>query len=184
MQANRIFIATIITSVLACASWIGAICIDREVSAQIANDRDSGPEQMQTDDAKMNAARLHRAMQKTLVDRTRLREEILPSDVVVIANAIDSLGKKADVTMKIGAATPADSPGSGVNAIQFMVQADGTFDNIMRAAMLCENLPFPSTLKQVDIEELPASALQTTGQKALWRLTVRMLVYTTSDITS
>ncbi|HUO50437.1 MAG TPA: hypothetical protein VMU25_02645 [Candidatus Paceibacterota bacterium] len=126
--------------------------------------------------------KMHSLVSDTLAQRTAL-SDLVSTDVVGIAAQIQNAGKAADTTTTIGAATPVPIQGNtaGIHAIEFLVQSNGTFPQIMKAAQLFETLPLPSSVQELDYEQIPPSGTQKVGS---WQLSARIRVYTTADISS
>ncbi|MDO8514407.1 MAG: hypothetical protein Q7S50_02590 [bacterium] len=132
-----------------------------------------------------SAVRAHALAEETVKERTQL-DELLKVDVVSIANMIESVGKAVGVEMKLGAAQPENAPASDtsirINAVGFVVEAQGKFSALMRAVQLFETLPVPSSVLRIDIERTPSSG--SGSALAPWHMNVYIRVLTTADISS
>jgi len=71
-----------------------------------------------------------------------------------------------------------------LRAVSFLVEAEGSFAALMRTAELFETLPLPSSVQNLELER--ALSLNESAGKtvALWRLTARISVFTSSEIPS
>lgn len=126
--------------------------------------------------------KMHSLARDTLAERIAL-SGLVNTDVVGIAAQIQAAGKSAGTATVIGAATPVaiGDNSAGVHAIEFIVQSNGTFAQVMKAARLFSTLPLPSSLQDLDLEQTPAEGAQKTGP---WQLSARIRVYTSADISS
>ena len=117
----------------------------------------------------------------TAGQRAALDQEV-GADVVGIANVIQDAGKSSGATTVIGSATAAGPPSaaSGVSQLNFVVQSNGTFDQVWRAAQLFEDLPLASSVQELDFQEFPG----TNGKGGAWQLTAHIEVLTSSPISS
>ena len=132
-----------------------------------------------------SAVRMHALAEETTKERAQL-EELLKGDVVSIANMIEAVGKTVGVEMKLGAAQQESAPTSDanvrINAVGFVVEAQGKFSALMRAAQMFETLPIPSSIIRLDIERTPNSARGSAA--ASWHMNAYIRVLTTADISS
>ena len=152
--------------------------------AQGQADRAAGDSAMQESaDKQALAVRTHALMADTVQERTQLGA-LLTVDVVSVANMIEAAGKAAGVTVKLGDAVPENAPaaqgGLSIQAIGFVVEAQGKFPALMRALELFETLPIPSTLTRFDMQKVPDSS----GAPSVWHMSAYIRVLTTSNISS
>ena len=130
-----------------------------------------------------SSIRTHALALDTAPQRAELKK-LLDVDVVEAANTIESVGKAAGVSLKLGDALPETRPvseGVTLKAVGFVVEADGKFSALMRAATLLENLSLPSSITRLNIERAPKTSDSAPG---LWHMSVYIRVLTTSDISS
>jgi hypothetical protein len=132
-----------------------------------------------------SAVRIHALAADTQTQRGEL-QGLVQTDVVGIASAIQAAGNLAGASTKIGAASSEDrsaSAPSDLNALDFVVEADGTFAQVFKAAQLFETLPLPSSVGELDFERVPE---QSGGGPARgpWELTARIRVLTEAAISS
>ena len=119
----------------------------------------------------------------TARERTQLKE-LLDVDIVSAAYQLEEVGKIAGVAVHLGDAQPealASVEGLPVRGVGFLVEADGKFSALMRAAQLFENLPLPSRVTRLDLEHAPRSGAKP-GE--LWHMKLQIRILTTSDISS
>jgi hypothetical protein len=127
-----------------------------------------------------NAIELHALVTDTATERAALDTSV-DTDVVGIANQIEAAGKAAGTQTTIGSASVVGPAGvqSGVNELEFVVQSTGSFQEVWRAAQLYQTLPLPSTVSELDLEEIPDG-----GKTVLWQLTADIDVLTSAQISS
>ena len=167
-------------SLAACLlAWVGVAYFASTISSdELA--RAAAIETMQQSSMKgASTVRTHALAQETQGERAML-DQLLSADVVGIANMIEAAGKAAGVKAKLGDAqfenTPSADQGPKINAVGFVVQAEGKFSALMQATQLLESLPAPSSVQRLDIEKTPGSAS--------WHMNAYIRVLTTADISS
>jgi len=175
------------TVAAAAALWIAVFMYAAWISAQ----RDAGASQaadaQSISEREMANIRLHALARDTENLRTQL-EGISRVDVIGIADTIDSIGKIAGVTLKIGAATPEsnaqrrDTESTPLHAVGFVVEADGTFPSLMHTTALLETLPSLSSVQSLEFEHVPVSGGSASAKAALWHLTAHIRVLTAVNI--
>jgi|GEM_PF-2265537 len=149
--------------------------------------RTSGTRALNSDQQASLAAqksRLHALAVDTQMDRESL-ETLMQSDIVSIANTIESTGRSAGVVARVSAAIPTGNPkeipgGAPLYSVAFIVQAEGTFAGLNNALRLFEKLPYLATVEQFEFER-GGSAEKNAPP---WRMNVRIRILTTSAITS
>jgi len=115
---------------------------------------------------------------ETETDRARLKG-LVDKDVVSIIEAIEAAGRSARVSARVSDAVPAggaeEIPGGGeMQAVEFIVQATGSFASLMQAAALFEKIPLAASLQQIEFER------NASDQGPPWRMTARIQVLTTA----
>lgn len=126
-----------------------------------------------------NSVRTHALARDTAAESAQLKD-LLNVDIVSASYMIEEVGKAAGVSVALGDAMPEGKQSTdlaAVRAVGFVVQADGKFPALMRAARLFETLPIPSDVTRLDIERAP-------GASSLWHMNVYIRILTTSDISS
>lgn len=127
-----------------------------------------------------SALRTHALARDTKDVRAQL-EAYAYLDVLSIVDTIESVKKDARVGIDIGQALSAgENATSLAHTVGFIVEARGSFSAITHAAALLQSLPIPSAVDQMQFERMQDAA----GSPNLWRLTARMRVFTTADISS
>lgn len=172
----------------AVTAWTGVFMYDSWISAQ-QNTRLSHTADVQSASERDIAAfRLHALARDTENQRVQL-ENLTRSDVVSVANMIDGIGKIAGVQLKIGGANPESLPkkkGSNdtlaLNAVGFVVEADGTFASVMHAAALLESLPVLSSIQNLEFERPLLSSDSKSAKPSTWHLTARIRVLVAPDV--
>lgn len=118
------------------------------------------------------ATRLNVLANATTKERAEL-DSIVPNDVVSIANAIDAVGERTGVPLRVSDAVAEGSPititGGELQPVLFLIQGSGDFSDLMRASMLIEKLPLP-----ISVESVAFDKDATEG----WQMTLRIRVIT------
>jgi hypothetical protein len=181
---KRLTLIAWLTVLLALCAWGAVGFFARNISAQESDrtTRVAATEESSTK-AAMNV-RAHALAQDTEVERTELGD-ILNVDVVAIADAIEAAGRSIGVPVKVSNVQSESSPpsppsGPKIQAVGFVVGADGKFSGLMRAVQLFETLPIPSEIERLDISHTP----NLDGGPDSWHLNILIRVLTTSAISS
>lgn len=104
-----------------------------------------------------SSVRLHDALVKSTESRERLKS-ITSADVVAIVDAIESTGKAAGVDAQVSnALTEGGGKASAVSGYSFIVQGRGTFSSLMHVVALLQNLPWASSLDDLNLEKDPGN---------------------------
>ncbi|HTR18479.1 MAG TPA: hypothetical protein VMH91_00665 [Candidatus Paceibacterota bacterium] len=167
---------------LSLSMWGAAWFFFSDTSARLAARAEALSSSSIQNAQQVNAIELHAIVVDTASDRATL-DGFVGTDVVGIANAIQSAGQAAGTKTTIGSATAAthQNPTSGVSQLEFVVQSTGTFAQVWRAAQLFGSLPLPSNVEELDFEQLPSSG---PGQGSSWQLTARISVLTSAHVSS
>jgi len=103
----------------------------------------------------------------------------LAVELLSLADLLVAAGEDADVTLRVSNATPETNPVTAnartalrVNAVQFTVDAEGSFDKLYRALALLESLPVASAVESVVLEE----------NEKTWHMSARVRILTTSAL--
>jgi hypothetical protein len=131
------------------------------------------------------ALRLHALVRDTKNAREEL-DGLAKSEVLEVADAIESVGKFARVKVKIGGATPESSAQQldgipSLRALDFRVEAEGAFAALMHAVLLFENLPALSSIQNLEFTRIESDGTAAKTKIPIWRLSVRIRVMTTAD---
>ena len=135
------------------------------------------------------ALRLHALARDTKNERDRL-DSLASAEVLEIADIIEGVGESAGVKVKIGGAVPEISSqqsaggAPSLSAIGFQVEAEGAFPAVMHAAMLFENLPVLSSVQSLELTRAQGGEVSSKTKIQLWRLSARIQVMPTADISS
>ncbi|HEV3244837.1 MAG TPA: hypothetical protein VG102_00580 [Candidatus Paceibacterota bacterium] len=172
--------------ILALAAWAGVWFLFSDISTRLTAHAEALSQTDVQSTERASAIALHALVADTVPGRAQLDADV-NTDVVQIANQINAAGKAAGVQTTIGSASvvSASQAGglpaqAGVNELEFVVQSTGSFKQVWRAAQLFETLPTPSSVSQLDFEQLPNS-----GKGApLWQLTTHIDVLTSAQISS
>ncbi|OGG79750.1 hypothetical protein A3A39_04470 [Candidatus Kaiserbacteria bacterium RIFCSPLOWO2_01_FULL_54_13] len=125
--------------------------------------------------------RLHALARETKDARARL-EGIARRDVVEILDSIEGVARDSGVPIKIGQALAASSdPSSPLRMASFVIEAEGTFAQVAHVASLLESFPMPSSVNELQFEQLPGSTGAKKSKGNIWRVVARMRFFTTVD---
>lgn len=184
-RERKHFIIVGVLAVLAGAAWgcawylVGVVETARD--AKIAAIEAA----QKTAQARASSALLHSAAQESALARTRL-DTFTHTDVVSMASIIEAVGKPVGAVIHVtgvGPTTDRDSKlaaFTGVHAVAYSVEAQGSFRQLMAALEVLENLPAPSSIEQFTIAR--GGDKQAPGAKATegaWHLTMRIRMLTT-----
>jgi hypothetical protein len=171
----------------AVAAWIGVFMYDSWISAQLEARSSQTTDVQSVSEKEVAAVRLHVLARDTANQRTQL-DSLTNTDIISVADIIEGIGKIAVVQLKIGAATPettvqkkgaANTPASSI--VGFVVEASGAFASVMHAAALLESLPVPSSVQNLEFENIMSSS-DAKSSKSTWHLTARVRVLIASGI--
>lgn len=125
------------------------------------------------------ALRLHALARETKDMRTRL-EQISNSDLVEILDTIEALARDTRIPIGIGQAPSiVSTESSPIRIASFVIEAQGTFSQVVQVIALLETLPIPSTLDELQLEQQAGAE----GKSAKsWHLVAQMRFFTTADI--
>lgn len=115
----------------------------------------------------------------TVFERAAL-EAYFQKDVIAIADLITSAGRAAGVSLQLGSALPeakTQSDAATVNAVGFVIQAQGSYAALMRAIGFLEQIPVPASLERVDI-------VRTSSEEGTWRASIYLRALTITPISS
>src|SRR3989344_3752427 len=169
----------------AVAAWAGAGYFAWTISAR-ADARAERLAALEQESARHAAGlRLHALARETREARDAL-EGIARPGIIEMIESIEAAGRDAGISLEIGEAAFAPSdPAARTRTLAFTVEGGGTFSKVMHAAALLESLPLPSSVDDVQLENLPAGAAASGRSGAgSWRLVIRIRFLTTADISS
>ena len=126
------------------------------------------------------AQRISALAADTKDERQRL-DSLVQSDLVSIVGIIEEAGKNARIKATVSDALPDASqrelPGGALlQVVSFVVQAQGTFSDMIKLAGIFERLPLVSSIESIDLERATGGD----PKVSLWHLTTRIRVMTTS----
>ena len=184
MRSKEIYIAAVLVGGAA-LTWTGVVLFAQHIgnveAARVVEIQDA----QQSTTQQSALVRMHATAQDTAPDRARL-DQLLTVDVSSAATILRNVGKTTHVVVKLSGALPEIPPppspsGTQIQAVGFSIQADGTFEALMRTAKLLETLPLASTVRRFDIQRGQSAGGGGTG---LWHMNVYLYVLTTSAIAS
>ncbi|KKW19286.1 MAG: hypothetical protein UY63_C0017G0063 [Parcubacteria group bacterium GW2011_GWA2_51_10] len=186
------------TRVATMSSWIAVSCAVGALAAVVLfafytrvqhAARSEALERAQAETVTEESSMVFQALARDTKDLRKQLDDMTRVDVLDAAGLIESVGDAAGVAIKINAASlePVDgeeSEDAELRAVSFLVEAEGSFAALMRTAELFETLPLPSSVQNLELER--ALSLNESAGKtvALWRLTARISVFTSSEIPS
>lgn len=122
---------------------------------------------------------------ETAADRAILSTSIRV-DVIEAAKSIESVGVAAHTDLKVtsvakqAGSVPAAAAAHPLHAIDYSVEATGSFAAIMKTAQLLDALPLPSAVTQSDMALIPSDPSGKSGP--VWRLTARVRLLTDAEL--
>ncbi len=179
---NPISIAAFGTLILGILAWAGVWLLFSDVSNRLTERATTLSNSSVQNVRQASAVELQALVNDTVTQRGAL-DAAVNTDVVGIAAAISNAGQEAGVQTTIGSASllaPTASSSPGVNVVEFVVQATGTFQQVWRAAQLFQSLPLPSNVSELDFEQIPNAV----GRQPTWQLTAHINILTTAQISS
>ena len=121
----------------------------------------------------VSIARVHSFLTSTAADRQKL-DGLTRMDIVSIVDMIEQAGKTAGVDAQINNVpspiVSALARSTTLPTLDFIVQAQGTFAQVMKAAAFFQSLPVPSSVQELSFERLPGSG------SALWHMSARVRI--------
>lgn len=182
MNRASLTLFSIIALAVALAAWCAVGFLFFDASSRLAASAQSLSSADAQSAQNVNATQVEALASETAADRAALQGDLAP-DVVGIADQIQAAGQAAGTQTTIGSASVADVSGlpSGVTALEFVVQSDGSFAQVLRAAQLFETLPLSSSVINLDFEEAPGGTTLRSGQ---WQLTTQLEILTTAQLSS
>ncbi len=122
--------------------------------------------------------RLHATARDTKDARAAL-ENIGTVGIVAVVDAIDAVGKDAGVKLTLGQSLSAAPDNKApLHSVDFVVEANGSFETVVHVAKLLSLLPIPSAVDQFQFGQIP----NTDKGPVLWRVVVHMHALTSSDV--
>lgn len=118
----------------------------------------------------------------TEVSRERIKNT-LSIDVLTLADHVVAAGKDASVPLRVSNAAPEVIPAqnkgasASISAVNFTIEANGSFTQLFNALALLEALPIPARIEE-------ASLTQLKSETEPWNLKVRLRILTTLPINS
>ena len=130
-----------------------------------------------------SAVRTHAIAQDTAGARATL-DQLMQTDLLSIAGEIKSAGSAAGAQTTIGSVSSlplTTKAPANLNEVEFIVQSQGSFAQVLQAARLFETLPLPSGVEELDFEHLPSAG---SSAHSVWQLTARIQVLTDAPLSS
>lgn len=179
-MSRSLTIFSFVLLIAAIAAWIGVWFMFSDTSSRLT-DRSSALSTLSSQSSQQSKAiAVHALVSDTTSQRQQLDADV-STDVVGIANEINAASQSAGVQTTIGSASViTTSTAAGVNELEFVVQASGTFQQVWRAAQLFQTLPLASQVPELDFEQLPSSGKGATQ----WQLTAHIDVLTNAQVSS
>ena len=178
---NRITYIAWFSLLAALGLWGAVLYAAFWIQGQAAESAHSAAQSAQQLDRLAYTQRLSALASDTKDARLQL-ERLVQPDAVTIVNTIESAGKSARVNATVSDAISEGASqqlpgGASLQAVAFIVQAQGAFLDMMKLAGLFEQLPLMSVVEQLNIER---STGGDTAKASSWRMTARIRVLTTA----
>lgn len=188
MKMRPITLIAFAAAVSALIAWSAFVMFAWNVSSQKGNIISHATNAEAVAERENAALRLHALARDTKTVREEL-DGLTRAEVLGIADIIEGIGKSAGVGIKINGATPDSSPQSSdaapdLQSVVFLVEAEGAFSSVMHAVLLFENLPVLSSVQSLELARVGDYAGPAKTKAPLWRLSARIQVMTTVDISS
>jgi hypothetical protein len=179
-MTRSLTVVSFVLLIAAIAAWVGVWFMFMDISSRLT-DRSTALSTLSSQSSKQSSAiAVHALVSDTTSQRQQLDADV-SADVVGIANQINAASQSAGVHTTIGSASViTTSAAAGVNELEFVVQASGTFQQVWRAAQLFQTLPLASQVSQLDFEQMPSSG----KGPAQWQLTADIDVLTSAQVSS
>jgi hypothetical protein len=158
------------TLALGLGAWGGTLYLADRIAFESEARTFAATNQEQASQKQMSAIRTRALAEETKDERAEL-ERLLGSDVVALANTIESAGKSAGVAVRISDALP-ESAGNIMQAVGFVIEAQAGFASLMRVVAVLESLPLPVSIEQLELEHTAGSG----GNAGSWRLSARLRI--------
>ena len=189
MKMRNIGILALAASAAAIAAWAAVFMYAAWISAQLDALKSQTADVQSVSERDIVSIKVHALARDTKNLREQL-DGLTHSDVIGIADTLDSIGKIAGVTLRIGSAAqePAEKKkgaadsAPALHAVSFVVDAVGTFSSLMHAAALLENLPLLSSVQSMEFENLSSLNDSGSAKSTAWHLTARIRAVTAADI--
>ena len=152
------------TLVLAIAAWGGCVYLYTSLGTLRFEYADRAILAEQETDRQESSARLRSLVQGTEVERAAL-ESIVGVRIVDAAETVEiALRDAGTQEVEISEANAGAPNTQGISSVSMGVSATGSFASVMRAVLLLESLPLPSTIEQFEIVQ----------NEDKWRMSARL----------
>lgn len=139
------------TLLLAVGAWVGCAYLYISLSKLRFEYADRSILAEQEADRQESSARLRALVQGTEVERAAL-ESIVGVRIVDAAETVEVALRDAGAQeVEISEANASVPNAQGISSVSMGVSATGSFASVMRAVLLLESLPLPSTIEQFEI---------------------------------
>jgi len=137
---------------------------------------------MEQESAEYTAVLRQRAVARETKEARATLENIADADVVQMLETIEAVAEETRIPIQVGQGLSVSTSGSvsPVRSVSFIVEAQGTFAQVVHTAALLESLPAPASFGELQLERL-SSASGGSGQNT-WRMVARVRIFTTADI--
>lgn len=163
---------------LALFAWGGVALFAWMVSASLDESMSRSLQREQEFAAQSSMLRMHALARDTREAREQLAA-LVELDVVRMIAAIEAVGPDSGTRVEIGQAlSSAANEEAPLSTIGLIVQAEGTYAAVVRAAAMLYSLPIPAAVDSLQFELLPG------GKGDAWRLAVRLRLFTSVDLPS
>jgi hypothetical protein len=171
-------------------AWGGVVFFAWDIADATTSRAADIENEQQTSNQQSVTAYMHATAQSTASGREDL-DTLLAVDVVSAATMLQNVGKTTGVGVKLSSATPDTAPISAtagtsapqtpqIQAVEFSLQADGSFAALMRTEQLLETLPLASSVQRFDMQHVQTSD----AGNATWVMNVDIRFLTTAQISS
>ena|SRR3990167_7242811 len=187
MKRKNLSLITWGTVAIALFAWILVVMFARTILTEEGQRNWREGDAQEANARETVSLRLHVLARDTKSAREQL-DLLTKTEVLEIANMIESVGKSTGVKIKINDAEPAsyqqatNAKPQTLNAIDFLVETEGSFRALAHTSILFENLPMLSSVQSLEFERIRDSEGSAKNKTPLWRLRARIKVMTTAHL--
>ncbi|RJQ33554.1 hypothetical protein C4568_04455 [Candidatus Parcubacteria bacterium] len=166
-------------------AWVGVFFFVQSIHKSQAATEKAIRDSKQANTSKEGLAQLLAVITATESGRAEI-SKLLTIDLLTLANEVKKVGVDAGVELEVLNASPEPTPGQKgkdskaftISAVNFTIEAEGSFDKLHHALMLLETLPVPSRVEEVSFTEMKENP------DAPWNMKLRLRIITALPVNS
>jgi|GEM_PF-2946911 len=180
LRANNYIALSALTFAL--LLWGVALVFGLQITKEEAI-RDSLLVRVQEEEAQQAGLLKIRTLARETSDERVALEQIADRDIVEVLDIVESVARDAKIPIKVGetltaGASDASTP---LRSASLVVEAQGTFAQVIHAIGFLESLPLPSMLTELHLEEVPTNE-NVKSKNPQWRIIARLNILTTAEL--